>query len=67
MAQMSVWQLCTATNVVWKGRAYPSFFHIEINNEAASEYKLSSADVDCHLTRPQSDRALQNTTKDITA
>jgi DNA-binding transcriptional ArsR family regulator len=50
------------------GRAGLSeIFHIETNNEGVFEYKLSPADVDCHLSRPQSDRTLGNTTKDVTA
>jgi len=57
-----------ALQLTSSGRAGLSeIFQIEINNEGVFEYKLSSADVDCHLTRPQSDCALRNARKDITA
>jgi hypothetical protein len=57
-----------ALQLTSSGRAGLSkIFQIEVNNEGVFEHELSSADVDCHLTRPQSDWALRNTKKDITA
>jgi DNA-binding transcriptional ArsR family regulator len=46
-----------ALQLTSSGRAGLSeIFQIEINNEGMFEYKLSSADVDCHLIRPSSAR-----------